>query len=776
METSGVSADTESGGVKLNIVPREGGNIFSGYASLTGANSSLQGENLSASQAAVGLTSAELRQVHDVSGGLGGPIMKDKLWFYTAHRRWGSSNYAPGKFFSKDPHSPIFNIDPSRPAYNDFYYRDHSARITWQAAQKHKVNFNYSRQSNCQCFLRLDFELRTPEASANHKYNTDTTQASWNYPATNKLLLEMGVTHVGYNQDNQPIPGVLPTDIAITETSTGLQYRARANTVTGTNGNYSGPNGISAATRNTNENFSLNYVTGSHSLKAGLALRQMSQTGDRVINGGMAFEFRNGVPSRVRIFAQPYLVDLRTTMNAFYAQDQWTIRKLTMNLGIRYDYFNGRIPAAHLSAGPLVGVRDFVEVKNAPNWKDTQPRLGVAYDLLGNGKTAVKASVGRYLGYQGVGGFTSTAAPINLLVVSATRTWTDLNGNFLPDCDLAAPQAQPECGALSPSNFGQTRTPTSRLADDVLLGGGARSANWQASTSIQHELRPGVAVNVGYFRTWYQNFTLTDSLQWEAADFDPYCVTVPTDSRLPDGGGNQLCGLNDVKQAKFSSPTNTLVTQAANYGKQTEVFSGVDLTLNARFLQSGLIQGGLSTGHSVTDNCFANGDPSLAAPGGGDAATVARSPRNQSFCYVSPPWSAGTQFKLAVVYPIAWAIQASAMYQNLPGLQILATREYTNAEIAPSLNRSLAQGAAGTVQVELIPQGTQYMDRRNQLDLRLSRTFQARRTKIQANVDIFNVFNANYSLAYNTTYGPEWLKPQTILLARLVKLGVNINF
>src|SRR5207244_2257280 len=101
---------------------------------------------------------------------------------------------------------------------------------------------------------------------------------------TNRLLFEAGVTHVGYNQDNQRIPGVLPTDIAITELSTGLQYRARANTVTGTNGNYSGPNGISAATRNTNENFTVSFVTGSHNLKAGLALRQMTQVGDREIN------------------------------------------------------------------------------------------------------------------------------------------------------------------------------------------------------------------------------------------------------------------------------------------------------------------------------------------------------------------------------------------------------------------------------------------------------------------------------------------------------------
>ena len=770
VETSGVSADSESGGVKLNFIPREGGNTFSGYGSFIGANGGLQAENLSDEQRAIGLTTSAVRQVHDVSGGFGGPIVRDRAWFYTAHRRWGSSNYAPGKFFSANPKSPVHTPDLSRPAYNDFYYRDHSGRITWQAAQKHKVNANYVKQVNCQCFIRLDFELRTPEASANHVYKSDLYQTNWVYTATNRLLFEAGVTRLGYNQDNQPIAGVGPDDIAITELSTGLQYRSRANTVTGTNGNYSGPNGISAATRNTNLNFAASYVTGSHSLKTGLFLRTMSQEGDRVINGGMDFNFRDGVPQRVRIFAQPYLIELETAMNAFYVQDQWTVQRLTLNLGLRYDRFNGTVPATRLPAGPLVGERNFPEVKNAPIWNDLSMRVGGAYDLFGNGRTAVKAFVGKYLGYQGVGGVTASAAPVNLLVVSATRTWTDTNGNFMPDCNLVAPAANAECGALNPANFGETRTPTSRIAEDVLTGWGARPANWQASASIQHELSSGLAVNVGYFRTWYQNFNVTDNLPVAATDFNEYCITAPSDSRLPGGGGNRICGLYDIVPARFGQ-NNTLVTQASNFGKWTEVFDGVDVNLNARFRTRGSLQGGVSTGRTATNTCALGRDPSLAVAG-----VTAGTSRSEEYCNISAPWSSGTQVKLAVVYPLLWDIQASAMYQNLPGVMLQATLEVPNAQIAPSLGRNLAQGAAGSVAIDLIPLNTQFLDRRNQLDVRLSRPFQLGRVRVQANADVYNLFNSNYSLTYNPTYGPQWQRPQTVLNARLVKLGVNLSF
>src|SRR5207237_5027576 len=109
-----------------------------------------------------------------------------------------------------------------------------------------------------------------------------------------------------------------------------------------------------------------------------------------------------------------------------------------------------------------------------------------------------------------------------------------------------------------------------------------RGDNWQGSVSALHELRPGMALTVGYFRAAYGNFTVTDNLAVTPADYTPYCISAPTDARLPGGGGYQVCGLYDVNPTAFGQ-VNNLVTRASQFGNQTEVYNGFDLVINARF-------------------------------------------------------------------------------------------------------------------------------------------------------------------------------------------------
>jgi hypothetical protein len=292
-------------------------------------------------------------------------------------------------------------------------------------------------------------------------------------------------------------------------------------------------------------------------------------------------------------------------------------------------------------------------------------------------------------------------------------------------------------------------------------------------------------LNVGYFRTWYGGFLVTDNQLTAASDYDPFCVTVPADTRLPNSG-QRLCGFYDVKPGAFGLVDN-LVTQASHYGKQTQVYNGVDVTLNARFAQGGQFSGGLSAGRMSTNNCYQNGDPSLTAqvfPGVlvlPAASTIARS---EDFCDVAPPWSQSTQVKFMAVYPLPWHIQTSAIYQNSSGIPITASYVATNAEILSSLGRNLGscRGAAtcnGNVTVELIPPNSVFEPRLQQVDLRFSRLLQFGTRKLRGDVDIYNLLNASNVLNMNTTYSPPggvWQDVTQILGGRLVRLGVQVEF
>ena len=107
-----------------------------------------------------------------------------------------------------------------------------------------------------------------------------------------------------------------------------------------------------------------------------------------------------------------------------------------------------------------------------------------------------------------------------------------------------------------------------------------------------------MALNVGYFRTWYGGFLVTKNMAVRPADFDSYCLTLPADSRLSNAG-EKLCGFYDIKPGLFGV-TDNLRTQASNYGKRTEVYSGFDVTLTSRFARGGQFSGGVSVGRTVT--------------------------------------------------------------------------------------------------------------------------------------------------------------------------------
>jgi hypothetical protein len=529
---------------------------------------------------------------------------------------------------------------------------------------------------------------------------------------------------------------------------------------------------------------SLSYVTGSHALKTGMNLQEGPADTDVWTNKDTALIVRNGQPFQVTVRTTPYTTHERLVADlGLYVQDTWTVKRMTVNAGLRFDYLNNRVEAQDAPGGTWIGPRHYDPLYDVPDYKDLSPRLGIAYDLFGNGKTALKGTLSRYVVTSTVG-TARLLNPINTSVNSTTRPWMDSNHDGIP---------QPsELGALTNNAFGQVSAAT-QYDPATINGFGVRPVNWEVSTAVSHEIIPRISAEVAYYRRAYENFTTTDNLDVAPSDFTPYCVTAPTDSRLPGGGGNQICGLYDITPAKFGVATHNLVTFVSNFGgKQTQVFNGVDISVNARVRNDLFLTGGLATGNTHFNNCAAFVDNPVTQFGISTTSTYPSTPgtgTNFAYCDYDTSWLA--QAKINGSYTLPWQqIQISTVIQNLPGQMILAQWSITQADAAAngSLGRALSGGANTSRVVPLIKPGTEYTPRRTQVDLRFAKNFQVSGSrKLQVMADLFNAFNSNAAVgatsnageppaAINTTYGPLWLKPLNVLQARYVKFGAQFQF
>jgi hypothetical protein len=759
-ELGAIGADTTTGGVHVNFILKDGGNLFRGSVFGAYANNRMQAKNITDDLKARGIGSQTgIDKVWDFNPGMGGPVKKDKVWFYASARVWGTNNRVPGIWYDKDPLDNVYTPDFDRPGIEDTRIFSGSLRLTWQVNAKNKVSaYHVNQQGRCLCHRDIS-STRAPEASRKARSPLMHVEIyEWTAPLTNKLLLEAG--GIAYTQlySVEPQPDVWqPGVLALTELTTGLNWRM----------SNIGHDGFGM--RKFSPKASLSYVTGSHAFKTGLSLQRGWIRNFLNINGDMTLALRNGVPASVTLYTTPYNVlnNLNEAL-ALYAMDQWTHKRVTLNIGASYDIHKSGVPEQHLSAVQFVGPRDFAAIDNVPLWKDFSPRLGVALDLFGNGRTAIKASFSRYVAGQGTG-FANANNPVLTSVNSATRTWNDVNGDFKPQCNFTNPAANQECGVLTPSTFGQLRV-TTRYDDAVRTG--LRGYNWESSVGINQELWRGVSAEVSYHGRRYGNFSVTDNLAVTPANFDPYCITAPTDSRLPGGGGFQQCGLYDVNPSKVGQVDN-LVTDASKFGRQTENYHGADFLMNARLGSGGRVGGGVNTGRTTTDNCEVVGKVDNPASGTNANPSGIASP-STLYCRITPPFQMNA--RAYAVYPLPWELQASATFQTIPGPMVIANYVMPNSQIAPSLGRNLSAGATATATIPLVEPGSMYGDRLYQTDLRLTKMFRMGTRRFQANLDLYNLLNASPVLLQNNTYGPAWQRPMAILPGRLIKFGGQYDF
>ena len=348
-----------------------------------------------------------------------------------------------------------------------------------------------------------------------------------------------------------------------------------------------------------------------------------------------------------------------------------------------------------------------------------------------------------------------------------TRTWTDANRDYVPNCDLLNLSAQDLrtsggdfCAGVSNVNFG--KPVFSNTYDPALLTGwGKRPSDWSFGASVQREVLPRVSVEVGYYRRWWGNFVVTDNLAAAKSDFTPFSVVAPADPRLPDGGGNTISGLYDVDPSKFGQ-TNNFLTLSSNYGNQYENFNAVDVTLNARMKNGLTFQGGTSTGQGVTDNCEIKSQLPEISPTNPDRHTAT------GFL---------TQLRGLASYTIPKVdVLLSGTFQSVQGPVLSANYALPAAVTTAALGRPAAGSSILTV--NLVTPGTLYGDRTNQLDFRAGKILKFGKTRAQVSVDVYNVLNSAAVLALNQAFipGGAWLTPNSVLTARFVRISGQFDF
>jgi hypothetical protein len=748
-ETGAISVESSGGGVRVNAIPQEGGNRFSGSLFGNFATREMSRSNYTDELKALGLTApAGYDKLWDESAGFGGPIRRDRLWFFAAHRYRGNDVRGVDAYYEGNPNDFVYDADLSRPVRQGGWDLDNQVRVTAQLSQRNKVSGFFDKISKCNCPTVAVSPTTVGQSSTRLVYPpTYMASGRWQSTISSKLLWDSALAYDRQQSSFQPqedagVTSTSPTSVF--EQTTGRTLRAPFATP--------GTEDV----RQYNARGALSYVTGSHAAKVGFSMHwgRRANTTDMYSNATQ-FTLANTIPQSITMSTAPYtqLLDINSD-TGIYASDRWTLRRLTVNGGIRFDHVNVSIPEQSAAASRWIGARSFPEVSNVPNWNDISPRVGVAYDLFGTGKTALKASVNRYV-TQAVFGFTANANPFQTTVNTATRGWNDANGNYIPEGDPLNPLPNGEfTGTLSNLNFGKSIV-TTRLDPEVSEGWGKRGSNWEYTASVQHELIARVSLEAGYHRRTFHNQTVTDNLDVTPADYDQFCITAPTDTRLGSVSGSQICGLYDVKPAKAGVASNRLIRFASEYaGETSQVYDGVDLTVNARPTGRLFLQAGFSAGRTVTRNC-----------------AVVDSPGTLRFCEVTPPFQGN--YRVSGGYTFPWLIQVSGVFQSIPPADVSATLAVSSATAAASLGRPLT---VPSVNVALLEPSTMFGERVNQLDLRVSKGVRVGRYRVEAIADFYNALNASTVLTQTATYGPIWLRPSTILQSAFVKLGGRLTF
>jgi hypothetical protein len=809
---SGGLGEADRGGPAFNIIPKTGGNAFSGTGFTSFAGKWGQSSNIDDRLRSLGFgEQPALIKSYDANLAVGGPILRDRVWFFANTRAIGTYQEQQNLYANQnagDPNAWTWVKATTPSVRNSTSKTLNAVRLTWQATQKNKIGFFIDYTKNCsggaykeggdQCRAPGDGWVASgpgvtpgtatvsPESGSIWDAPAKIMQASWTAPFSNHLLLETGYSAF-YTDNGDPRPyGVLTDFIPVTEQSTGAGVPF-ANFI------YRGFNPApSSNQKHATWRGAMSYVSGSHNMKWGYQAGYMSNRNTTYAGRQISYRFNNGVPNQLSQRVGTNQTSNSLLYNAVYIQDQWTRKRLTLQGALRFESASSWAPAGEngiIADNEFGGPFLLPRTEGVQGYRDITPRMGAAYDVFGNGRTALKVNVAQYL----QGAWTGDAYTINnagsTLVTSINRSWSDPNGNRVAECAFMNPLANGECGAWSALNWGSFNQ-TTTVNPAVLEGWGTRNRDWQYGVSVQQEIAPQIALEVSYNRRVWSNFFVTHNRALTAADFDEVTLTAPSNPLLPNGGGYPVTFLTRNTRSALGA-TNSYYTTTDDFGDETHYWHGVDLSFNARTRWGLNLQGGTSTGRGVNDTCDVVSarfgrtmTPTIGAAGATGIVD------GQAACDTAEPWltsvrglASYTVPKVDVLVSAIFRSQANAQPGASPGTNGAsrsATYRMTAAQFLAATGRPLATGLA-TQDVDLLLPGAVYGDRINAVDMRFAKVLRFGTSKANVGLDVYNLFNANTPTAYETVYDPatngaRWMRPTAVLLPRFMRVNVQWDF
>jgi carboxypeptidase family protein len=801
---SGGLGEADRGGPAFNIIPKTGGNSFHGmyFGSFSGTWG--QSSNIDEELRLLNFgTAPALRKNWDSNFAIGGPIWRDRIWFYANTRTQGAHLDTANLYGNKnagDPTKWTYLKDDSVRVRSTISKILNGGRITSQLTPRNKVGFYLDVTQNCSgsSFVKDSDQCRSPgdgwtgagpgigpgvattapESATIWSGPARIQQVTWNSPFSGRVLLEAGYSALYSNWGDVMPQGALADFIAVTERSTNAgvpmanyQYR----------GWYAQP---SQNQWHHTWRSSIAYVSGTHNMKFGYAGGYQTARITTRIGQQIQYIFQNGAPVELQQQVGPRRVADAIRYDALYAQDSWTRGRLTLQGALRFDL------ASSWSLGGENGILEdhqfgkaliFDRVEGVKGYKDLSPRVGAAYDLFGNGRTALKANFGRYMQAAYQGEAYTISNPATTLVATVNRAWTDPSGDRIAQCDFLNPVLNQECGPWLNLQWGST-VQTTRINPATLEGWNVRSHDWQVGVTLQQQLLPGTSVEVSYNRRWWGNFFTTHNAALTADDFDQVTLTAPQNSKLPGGGGYPVTFLVRNSRQATIGVSDPYFTRNQDFGDETHYWHGVDVNLSARLRGSLFVQAGTSTGRGVNDTC---------------AIEVARFGRPQRIidgqptCDASEPWL--TQLRGLASYTVPKIdVLLSTVFRSQPNVQPgitsvatngasrVATMSMTPTQFLAFTGVPLRPGLA-TQSVDLLAPGAVYGDRVNVMDMRIAKLFRFFGKRTTVGMDGYNLFNANTPTTYESVYdvvtnGAKWMTPTAVLNARAARFNVQFDF